>query len=146
MSKFRRVLAITMKDMVVLPSMDKDQYKVRTWITSYEKAHRVNNTIFRRLPYIRILDLTGSVIQSIPNCVGRLIHLRLLDLDGTDISYLPESICSLINHQILNLRRCDALHSLPLGITRLCNLRRLGLADTSINEVPKGISKLKRGL
>ena len=83
------------------------------------------------------------MIIRIPNCVGRLIHLRLLDLDGTDISYLPESICCLINLQILNLQRCDALHSLPLGITRLCNLRRLGLADTSINEVPKGISKLK---
>ena len=111
MSKFRRVLAITMKDMVVLPSMDKDQYKVRTWRASYEKSLRVDNTRFRRLPYIRVLDLGGSVIQSIPNCVGRLIHLRLLDLDGTDISYLPESICCLINLQILNLQRCDALQS-----------------------------------
>ncbi|PUZ45790.1 hypothetical protein GQ55_8G253100 [Panicum hallii var. hallii] len=123
--------------------MDKDQYKVRTWITSSEKSLRVDNTIFRRLPYIRVLDLTGSVIQSIPNCVGRLIHLRLLDLDGTDISCLPESIGSLENLQTLNLQWCHALHSLPLGITRLCNLRRLGLAETPINQVPKGIAKLK---
>ncbi|PUZ68550.1 hypothetical protein GQ55_2G037500 [Panicum hallii var. hallii] len=143
MSKFRRISAVTKKDNVVLPSMDKDQYKVRTWITSSEKSLRVDNTIFRRLPYIRVLDLTGSVIQSIPNCVGRLIHLRLLGLDGTDISCLPESICCLINLQTLNLQRCDALHSLPLGITRLCNLRRLGLDETPINQVPKGIAKLK---
>ncbi|PUZ44995.1 hypothetical protein GQ55_8G184300 [Panicum hallii var. hallii] len=122
MSKFRRISAVTEKDIVVLPSMDKDQYKVRTWITSSEKSLRVDNTIFRRLPYIRVLDLTGSVIQSIPKCIGRLIHLRLLDLDGTDISCLPD---------------------LPLGITRLCNLRRLGLAVTPINQVPKGIAKLK---
>jgi Leucine-rich repeat (LRR) protein len=143
MSKFRRISAVTEKDIVVLPSMDKDQYKVRTWITSYEKSLRVDNTIFRRLPYIRVLDLTGSVIQSIPNCVGRLIHLQLLDLDRTDISCLPESIGSLENLQTLNLQRCHALHSLPLGITRLCNLRRLGLAQTPINQVPKGIAKLK---
>jgi len=92
MSKFRRISVVTMKDMVVLPSMDKEKYKVRTWRTSYEKSLRVDNTIFQRLPYIRVLDLTNSVIQSIPNCVGRLIHLRLLDLDGSDISCLPESM------------------------------------------------------
>jgi len=143
MSKFRRISVVTMKDMVVLLRMDKEQYKVRTWRTSCEKSLRVDNTIFQRLPYIRVLDLTESVIQSIPNCVGRLIHLRLLDLDGTDISCLPESVCCLINLQILNLQRCDALHSLPLGITRLCNLRRLGLAGTPINQVPKGIAQLK---
>ncbi|TKW26770.1 hypothetical protein SEVIR_3G212600v4 [Setaria viridis] len=142
-SEFRRISVVTVKDMVVLPSMDKERCKVRTLRTSYEKSLRVDNTIFRKLPYIRVLDLTRSVIQSIPYCIGKLIHLRLLDLDGTDISCLPESICYLINLQVLNLQRCDALYSLPLGITRLCNLRRLGLAGTPINQVPKGISELK---
>ncbi|CAN6226632.1 unnamed protein product [Urochloa humidicola] len=143
MSQFRRISVVTMKDMVVLPGMDKDQYKVRAWKTYYEKSIRIDNTIFRRLPYVRVLDLTESLIQSVPNCVGGLIHLRLLDLDGTDISCLPESISCLINLQILNLQRCDALYRLPLGITRLCNLRRLGLAGSPINQVPKGISELK---
>uniref|UniRef100_K3ZP44 NB-ARC domain-containing protein n=1 Tax=Setaria italica TaxID=4555 RepID=K3ZP44_SETIT len=129
-SKFRRISVVTMKDMVVLPSIDKEQYKVRTWRTSYEKSLRVDNTILRKL-------------QCIPDCIGRLIHLRLLDLDGSDISSLPESICCLINLQILNLNRCVALYSLPLGITRLCNLRRLGLAGSPINQVPKEKAKLK---
>jgi hypothetical protein len=142
-SEFRRISVVTVKDMVVLPSMDKERCKVRTLRTSYDKPLRVDHTIFGKLPYIRVLDLTRSAIQSIPNCIGRLIHLRLLDLDGTDISCLPESICCLINLQVLNLQRCDALYSLPLGITRLCNLRRLGLAGTPINQVPKGIGKLK---
>ncbi|CAL4986015.1 unnamed protein product [Urochloa decumbens] len=141
-SEIRRISVVTVKDMVVLPSMDKERCKVRTFRTSYEKSLRVDNTVFRKLPYIRVLDLTSSVIQSIPHCIGRLIHLRLLDLDGTDICCLPESICCLINLQVLNLQRCDALYSLPLGLTRLCNLRRLGLAGTPINQVPKGISCL----
>jgi hypothetical protein len=143
MSEFRRILVVTKKDTVVLPSMDKEEYKFRTWRISYEKSLRVDNTIFCKLRCIRVLDLTGSVIQGIPDCIGRLIHLRLLDLDGTDISSLPESICRLINLQILNLQRCVSLDSLPLGITRLCNLRRLGLDGSPINQVPKGIAKLK---
>ncbi|KAJ1254706.1 hypothetical protein BS78_K340500 [Paspalum vaginatum] len=40
-------------------------------------------------------------------------------------------------------KRCDSLHSLPLGITKLCNLRHLGLGSTPINQVPKGIRKLE---
>ncbi|CAD6255402.1 unnamed protein product [Miscanthus lutarioriparius] len=142
MSKFRRISAVTMNDMVVLPRTDKGKCKVRTWRTSDTKSLRVDDTIFERLPCIRVLDLTGSQIQVVPPCIGRLIHLRLLDLDGTDISSLPESICCLINLQILNLQGCDSLHSLPSGITQLCNLRRFGLDDTPINEVPEGIGRL----
>ncbi|TVU23566.1 hypothetical protein EJB05_25940, partial [Eragrostis curvula] len=133
-SNIRRILVLTEKNTVVLPSTDKDKYKLRTWRTSYEKPLTVDNTIFTRLTYIRVLDLTNTVIQSIPDCIGSLIHLRLLDLDGTDICYLPESIGHLINLQILNLGCCKALHCLPLEITRLCNLRR---------QVPKGIGRLK---
>ncbi|WVZ49711.1 hypothetical protein U9M48_001043 [Paspalum notatum var. saurae] len=143
MSKFRRISVVTSKDMVVLPGMEKDKYKVRTWRTSYTKSQRVDDLIFKRFPYIRVLDLNGSVIKSVPSCIGRLIHLRLLDLDGTNISSLPESIGCLVNLQILNLQRCDSLHSLPCGIIRLCSLRRLGLSSTPINQVPKGIRKLK---
>ncbi|WVZ49723.1 hypothetical protein U9M48_001054, partial [Paspalum notatum var. saurae] len=143
MSKFQRISVVTTKDMVVLPGMEKDKYKVRTWRTSYTKPQRVDDLTFKRFPYIRVLDLNGSVIKSVPSCIGRLIHLRLLDLDGTNISSLPESIGCLANLQILNLQRCDSLHSLPCGITRLCSLRCLGLSSTPINQVPKGIRKLK---
>uniref|UniRef100_A0A0E0BM31 Disease resistance R13L4/SHOC-2-like LRR domain-containing protein n=1 Tax=Oryza glumipatula TaxID=40148 RepID=A0A0E0BM31_9ORYZ len=123
--------------------MDEVQYKVRTWKTSYEKTLRVDNSFFKRFPYLRVLDLTDSFVPSIPGCIGNLIHLRLLDLDGTNVSCLPESIGNLKNLQILNLERCVALHSLPSAITQLCNLRRLGLNNTPIDQVPKGIGKLE---
>ncbi|KAF8651400.1 hypothetical protein HU200_063418 [Digitaria exilis] len=143
MTKYRRISVVTSKDTVVLPSMDKDICKVRTWRTSYVKPLRVDDALFRRFPYIRVLDLADSIIDSVPSCIGHLIHLRLLDLDGTSISCLPESIYCLINLKILNLQRCDNLHSLPLGITQLRNLRRLGLEETPINQVPRGISRLE---
>jgi hypothetical protein len=85
MSKFRRILAVTTKDMVVLPRLDKRKYKVRTWRTAYTKSLRVDDAIFKIFPCIRVLDLTESHIQNVPSCIGRLVHLRLLDLDGTDI-------------------------------------------------------------
>uniref|UniRef100_J3N9N7 Uncharacterized protein n=1 Tax=Oryza brachyantha TaxID=4533 RepID=J3N9N7_ORYBR len=143
MCKVRRVSVVTGKDMVVLPNIDKEEYKVRTYKSSYDKRLKVDNSLFRRLKYLRVLDLTKSYVQSILDCIGDLIHLRLLDLDHTDISCLPESLGSLKNLQILNLQWCVALRSLPLAITKLCSLRRLGIDGTPINEVPKGIGELK---
>ena len=143
MSKMRRVSVVTEKDTVVLPSMDKKQYKVRTYRTSYSKSLRVYNPLFKRLTYLRVLDLTGTLVQSIPSHIGNLIHMRLINLDGTNISRLPESIGNLQNLQVLNLQRCKSLYRLPLATTKLCNLRRLGLLDTPINKVPKGIGRLQ---
>ncbi|EAZ12840.1 hypothetical protein OsJ_02761 [Oryza sativa Japonica Group] len=143
MSKMRRVSVVTEKDTVVLPSMDKKQYKVRTYRTSYSKSLRVYNPLFKRLTYLRVLDLTGTLVQSIPSHIGNLIHMRLINLDGTNISCLPESVGNLQNLQVLNLQRCKSLYRLPLATTKLCNLRRLGLLDTPINKVPKGIGRLQ---
>lgn len=143
MCKVRRISVVTEKDMMVLPSINKDQYKVRTYRTSYQKAPQVDSSLFEKLTYLRVLNLTNSHVQRIPNCIENMIHLRLLDLDGTDISHLPESIGSLQNLQILNLESCKSLHRLPLAITQLCNLRRLGLYGTPINQVPKGIGIMK---
>lgn len=128
---------------VILSDVDKEYIRARTLRIHCGKSTLVENTIFKRFPRIRILDLTGSPINKIPDCLGDLIHLRLLDLDETKINCLPESVGSLKYLQILNLQRCVSLHSLPLAITKLSNLRRLGLRHTPITEVPQGISRLK---
>jgi len=142
LTKLRRIAIFAGKEFSIAPCVQKEHIiRVRT-LTTKCKAFEVKNTIFKTLLKIRVLDLTGSIIQSIPDCIGSLIHLRLLDLDGTDISCLPESIGCLINLQILNLQQCCSLQSLPLGITGLRNLRRLGLGQTPINKVPKGIGTL----
>ncbi|KAG2564097.1 putative disease resistance protein RGA4 isoform X1 [Panicum virgatum] len=143
LSKMRRVSIFSNKHAEILPDVYNNHMKARTLSIRRVKIQRVENTIFRRFQHLRVLNLTGSFIESISDSIGSLIHLRLLDLDGTDLSCLPESISSLINLQILNLERCAALHSLPSGITQLCNLRRLGLCATPINQVPKGIGRLK---
>ncbi|XP_015698069.1 putative disease resistance protein RGA4 [Oryza brachyantha] len=140
--KLRRMLVTTEKDTVVIPSMGKEEIKLRTF-KSNGKPWGIENTFFMKLKYLRVLDLSDSLVQSVPDYVKNLIHLRSLDLDGTLISCLPESIGALKHLQMLNLQRCESLHSLPRAITQLCKLRRLGLDGTPINQVPKGIGRLK---
>ena len=117
-SKVRRLSVVKDKDMVVLASVKKQQLRVRTLINFCGKSLTVEPSMFKRLLYVRVLDLSGSRIHTIPDYIESLIHLRLFNLDNTNVAHLPESIGSLKNLQILNLQFCDALHSLPLGITR----------------------------
>uniref|UniRef100_A0A8R7PMQ4 Disease resistance R13L4/SHOC-2-like LRR domain-containing protein n=1 Tax=Triticum urartu TaxID=4572 RepID=A0A8R7PMQ4_TRIUA len=142
MSKHRRVTAVSKKDMLVLPRVDKVDVKVRTFLTVMG-PWRIEDTLFKRFLLLRVLVLNYTLVQSIPDYIGKLIHLRLLNLDYTGISCLPESIGSLKNLQVLSLIGCDNLHSLPLAMTLLCSLRCLNLFYTEINQVPKGIGKLK---
>ncbi|RCV38687.1 hypothetical protein SETIT_8G162700v2 [Setaria italica] len=142
-SKLRRVSVVTCNDMISLPIVDRHQLKVRTSINFCGKSLVVESSIFKRFPYIRVLDLSGSSVENIPDYIGSLIHLRLLNLNDTSITCLPESIGSLKNLEVLELNKCDSLHSLPLAICRLFNLRSLGLKGSAINKVPKGIGGLK---
>nr|UBY06937.1 NBS-LRR disease resistance protein [Dasypyrum villosum] len=121
MSKLRRVTAVIKKDMLVLPRVDKVEVKVRTFLTVCG-PQRIEDTLFKRFLLLRVLVLNYSLVQSIPNYIGKLIHLRLLNLDYTGISCLPESIGSLKNLQVLSLRWCDDLHSLPLAMTLMSGL------------------------
>uniref|UniRef100_A0A0E0J5C7 Uncharacterized protein n=1 Tax=Oryza nivara TaxID=4536 RepID=A0A0E0J5C7_ORYNI len=88
MCKLRRILAITEKGMVVIPSMGKEEIKLRTFRTQPNPLG-IEKTFFMRFTYLRVLDLTDLLVEEIPDCVGYLIHLRLLDLGGTNISCLP---------------------------------------------------------
>ncbi|RCV37531.1 hypothetical protein SETIT_8G070800v2 [Setaria italica] len=125
LSKLRRISIVPDKGSVRLPDIGKEQIRARTLIIHSTKPTIVENKIFKTLPHIRVLDLTGSTIKSIPDCIGGLIHLRLL------------SMCL-----VLSLQHCQALHCLLLAITQLCQLRCLGLSGTPINQVPKGIGAL----
>ncbi|XP_037409420.1 putative disease resistance protein RGA4 [Triticum dicoccoides] len=142
MSKLRRVTAVIKKDMSVLPRVDKVEVKVRTFLT-VRGPQSIEDALFKRFLLLRVLVLNCSLVQSIPNYIGKLIHLRLLNLDCTGISCLPKSIGSLKNLQVLSLRWCDDLHTLPSAMTLLSSLRCLDLLGTKINQVPKGIGKLK---
>jgi Leucine-rich repeat (LRR) protein len=105
--------------MLVLPSVDNQQLRVRTIISFCDKSPTIEPSTFKRFVYVHVLDLSSSNVKVIPNYIGSLIHLRLFNLQGTGVSCLPESIGSLKNLQVLNLQLCGDLHNLPLALTRL---------------------------
>ncbi|KAL6908141.1 hypothetical protein ACP4OV_002311 [Aristida adscensionis] len=142
-SKLRHLSIVTDKDIAALHTLEKQQFRLRSFMIFCDKSLRVDDSLFKRLSCVRVLDLGESSLQNIPDYIGSLIHLRLLKLNGTHITGLPESIGLLKNLQTLDLRSCEALHRLPMAVTRLSNLRCLGLFGTPINQVPKGIGRLK---
>ncbi|ONK74028.1 uncharacterized protein A4U43_C03F2050 [Asparagus officinalis] len=96
----------------------------------------------QRFKRLRVLSLSDSMIENIPESISNLQHLRFLDLDHTNICALPESLGSLTNLQFLQLSGCKSLQSLPKTITQLSNLRRLGFYRAPVTHVPVGIGKL----
>ncbi|RWR74002.1 disease resistance protein RPM1-like protein [Cinnamomum micranthum f. kanehirae] len=69
---------------------------------------------------LRVLILSNSSIESVPDELVELFNLRLLDLRDTNVEELPKSI------------------------GRLQNLQTMDIVDTKIKILPKGVGKLKK--
>lgn len=85
MSKLQRLSVVTNKDMFVIPIVDRGNHKMRTLRIPYGVSQGVDHSIFKKLLHLRVLELAGSSIQTIPDCIANLNLLRLLDLNGTNI-------------------------------------------------------------
>ncbi|KAK7307512.1 hypothetical protein VNO77_40646 [Canavalia gladiata] len=84
------------------------------------------NFIFRKFKLLRVLELDGVRVVSLPSTIGDLIQLRYLGLRKTNLEEeLPPSIGNLINLQTLDLRYCCFLKKIPNVIWKLVNLRHL---------------------
>ncbi|XP_027099077.1 disease resistance protein RPM1-like [Coffea arabica] len=99
---------------------------------------------------LKVLDLDGAELDSIPKQVFKLFHLRYLSLNGTGVRIIPKSIGKLQNLEVLSLMETNVTE-LPMEILKLRKLRSLflgGMGDYS-NEYaiwgckcPLGIGKL----
>ena len=72
---------------------------------------------------------------------GGFCRLKLLDLSNTTIEYLPDSVLSLDNLTALTLRGCRNLKLVP-SLAKLIKLNKLDLGQTGITEVPHGLEML----
>ncbi|XP_074585768.1 putative disease resistance protein RGA3 [Curcuma longa] len=143
--KIRRLSISCTEAKLVLPVQIVRQACLRTLIlTDSSKTKTIEDSVLRALPCLRVLDLTKTSIETIPDCIGDLLHLRYLDLDGTNIREIPTTIGNLVNLQSLNVSECEFLERVPVSITKLHNLRWLNMIDCPLlTYVPKGIGKLE---
>ncbi|XP_052112907.1 putative disease resistance protein At3g14460 [Arachis duranensis] len=98
--------------------------------------------ILSKHKYLRVLSFTKLNVA--PNLTGELIHMRYLDLSWTIIKTLPESLCNMYNLQTLKLYGCWELTTLPSGLHNLVDLRHLDIRKTSLEEMPRKMSKLNQ--
>ncbi|XP_011037050.1 PREDICTED: uncharacterized protein LOC105134363 [Populus euphratica] len=71
-----------------------------------------------------------------------LIKLKVLDLSDTDIEKLPESICHLTSLAALLLGWCAKLSYVP-SLAELTALKKLNLSYTGLEDLPEGMERLR---
>ncbi|KAL5225569.1 hypothetical protein ABZP36_012208 [Zizania latifolia] len=103
----------------------------------------IEGNMFARLHHLKVLDLTETAMEVIPETLGSLFYLRFLNLSQTRIKALPETIGNLWSLKFLLLRECKSLHVLPKGIEHLKGLRDLDIAGTVINDAAFRVGLLR---
>ncbi|GLJ20114.1 hypothetical protein SUGI_0365060 [Cryptomeria japonica] len=95
---------------------------------------------------VRVLDLSGTGISSLPDCVGNLKLLRVLNLSETKISEVPECVKNNKSLRFLDISLCPNLERLPEWIGELNCLEYLDIRPSYPKKfdgsMPKGIRKL----
>ncbi|XP_058114784.1 disease resistance protein RPM1-like isoform X1 [Magnolia sinica] len=96
-----------------------------------------------KFTFLKVLDLEGTPVKSLPSEIGNLLHLRYLSLRNTMITGLPKSMGKLVNIETLDLKG-TCIAALPIEILKLKFLRHLIVSHYDMNgvSVPKGIGKL----
>ncbi|XP_062145327.1 putative disease resistance protein RGA3 [Alnus glutinosa] len=109
-----------------------------------EQDKPVYDTLISSFKCLRVLNLSYSNIQRVPNSIGKLKHLRYLDLSWNDgIKLLPTSITQLMHLQTLRLDFCRGLKELPEDTRNLISLRHLEVYQCkSLTHMPYGLGKL----
>ncbi|KAI3465708.1 hypothetical protein Pfo_022371 [Paulownia fortunei] len=73
---------------------------------------------------LKVLDLGGAPLETIPNEVFKLYHLKYLSLRSTMVKFIPKSIKNLQNLETLDLKYSNVTE-LPIEILKLHRLRHL---------------------
>ena len=88
---------------------------------------------------LRVLDLEGVEVESLPSIVGTLIHLRYLGLRHTGLKLLPLSIGNLRSLQTLDVNN---LKQVPNVIWKIQNMRYLYIEGQE-DDIPLKIDTLE---
>lgn len=118
---------------------------LRTFLLPSEHGTEVGKvpySLFEKLGQLRVLDLSDTDVDELPESLGRLHHLRYLDLSLSLIQMLPESTSNLLGLQVLKLRECYELLELPKNIKNLTNLQHLEVDIRRLRGKPASLGNL----
>lgn len=138
-----RRVSLARRNLAAIPEKILKLERVRTLLLQ-KNPLTVEGSIFTRLQqHLKVLDLSETAVELIPEDLSNLVYLRFLNLSHTRIQAIPESIGNLWNLKFLLLRGCRALHALPKGIEHLRGLRDLDLAGTVIDDAAFRVGHLR---
>ncbi|XP_017976549.1 PREDICTED: putative disease resistance protein RGA4 [Theobroma cacao] len=107
---------------------------------SLKKLKRVRTIVVSSLPFSKE---KRSIDESFVNaCILNFKYLRLLDLSYTLLEELPESIGTLKHLRYLNLTICHRMRKIPSSICKLQSLLTLRLLGVPLIEVPESLQSL----
>ncbi|XP_060216157.1 putative disease resistance protein RGA3 [Lycium barbarum] len=107
-----------------------------------EEVPSYSPLLLKRFASLRVLDMKFSKVEQLSSSIGDLIHLRLLNLFGSSIRSLPKRLCKLQNLQTLDLSFCISLSYLPKQTSTLSSLRNLLFKGCLLTSMPPRIGSL----
>jgi len=137
-----RRVSLPGRNLAAIPEKILKLERVRTLLLQ-KNPLTIEGSIFTRLQHLKVLDLSETAVELIPENLGNLVYLRFLNLSHTRIQAIPESVGNLWSLKFLLLRGCKTLHALPKGIEHLRGLRDLDLAGTVINDAAFRVGHLR---
>ncbi|WJZ99748.1 hypothetical protein VitviT2T_018165 [Vitis vinifera] len=102
---------------------------------------RLSGRMSRGLRSFFVFETDVSSPFSLNEVLAKFKLLRVLDLQGVSIETVPSSLLGLFNLRYLNLRETK-VRELPKPLERLKNLQTLDVRNTNMERLPNGVSKL----
>lgn len=107
------------------------------------ELNEIPEAFLQGLTSLKVLDLSGTQLKSLPLSLWELRQLEFLNLSWTEIANLHEGIGNLSSLRFLNISHCSKLKSLPSQIGKLGNLKYFDFSNCNNLKVnPKEITKL----
>ncbi|BAT79707.1 hypothetical protein LR48_Vigan04g042900 [Vigna angularis] len=91
-----------------------------------------------KLINIQRMVLAENLIERLPVSLGKLQSLKLLNLDGNRITSLPDELDQLVRLERLSVSR-NLLASLPMTIGSLRNLVLLNVSNNKLQSLPESV-------